>query len=205
VASRSHESLAWLPGAERPFEQIRDRPGGVVLQDASARTREMRVGDARQVVAAPFLPPGVRPRAPLVLRLIEHVQWLVAELGELGAPAGAALDVPIRKDGAHHEDLLPVVDLVPDALEHLAEGGGVAVAPIHEPRHIREAHVAGIQFLVVEDAHAPAAHEGVAVEPEVDLLDTPTLGGGAKLRLRALGAAAEQDVVAPLHAVAPHR
>lgn len=45
-------------------------------------------------------PSVVQPAIPAVLFLIEHEKGLVADLGELGTPAGTALDGLIRLDVA---------------------------------------------------------------------------------------------------------
>src|SRR5262245_19191026 len=103
-----------------------------------------RLGDPRGSVAIP-LEPGV-------LVLIEHEQRLVAQLGELRAPARSAANGLIRLNGADDVDLLAAIDLIPDALEDLAERRRVGIAAVHQPRYVREAHFAGGQLLVIEHA-----------------------------------------------------
>ena len=129
------------------------------------------------------------------LLLIEDEERLVTELGELRAPAGAAANGLIRLDRADDVDLLAVVDLIPDALQDLAERRRIRVAAIHEPRHIREAHFARRKLLVIEHAQAARARRLVAIEREIDFLDAEALGAGAEGFLGADGAAAEQDDV----------
>ena len=80
-------------------------------------------------VGAPHDGPVVAsPALPAVLVLIEHVQRLVAELGELRAPASAAADRAVVQHGADDIDFLTVVDLIPERLQDLADGLGVGVA-----------------------------------------------------------------------------
>ena len=54
-------------------------------------------------------PSVVQPAIPAVLFLIEHEKGLVADLGELGTPAGTALDGLIRLDVAHDHDFLTLL------------------------------------------------------------------------------------------------
>ena len=98
-------------------------------------------------------------------------------------------------------DLLAVVDLIPERLQDLADRRAVGVAAVHQPRHVLEADVAGLQLFVVEHADAAVARHRVAVEREVHFLDAVALGARAELRLGAGRAAAEQDEVALVHDV----
>src|SRR5262249_14929742 len=66
-------------------------------------------------------------------------------------------------------------------------------------RNVFEAHVAGLQLLVIEHAHAAMPDDVVAVEGEVDLFDAMAFGAGAEFGLGAGRAAAEQDVVGSVH------
>ena len=84
----------------------------------------------------------VAPTEPAVALLVEDEERLVAELGELGAPAGAALDGVVGQDLADDVDLLPVVHLVPDRLQHLLEERRVGIRAVHELADVREADVA---------------------------------------------------------------
>ncbi len=172
----------------------------VWLQHARAGAGEVNVLDHRFVAAA-ARDPGRRlaiPLEPAVLVLIEDEQRLVAQLRELRAPAGAAAHGLIRLDGADDVDLLAVVDLIPDALQDLAEGRRVGIAAIHQPRDVGEADFAGGELFVIEDAQSARAHRLVAVEREVDFLDAEALGAGTELRFGAQGAAAEEDYVLAL-------
>ena len=72
---------------------------------------------------------------------------------------------------------------------------GVRIPAVHQPGDVFEADVAGLQFLVVEDAYAAVPDDLVPVEGEVHLLDAVTLGAGAELGLGARGAATEEDAV----------
>src|SRR5262245_29386084 len=103
------------------------------------------------------------PLEPAVLLLIEHEERLVAEFRELRAPARAAAHRPILEDRADHVNLLPIVDLIPERLEHFTDRRAVRVPAVHEARHVLEADVAGFQFLVIEDADAAAAGLCVSV------------------------------------------
>src|SRR6185436_425544 len=136
------------------------------------------------------------PREPAVLILIEDVQRLVAQLGELGAPAGAAFHGQVVLNRADDVDLLPVVHLIPECLENLPQRRPLGVATVHQARHVREAHVSYGQFFVIEHAHAAMALDAGSVEREVDLLDAVALGAVAAPRLGARSAAAEQNAVA---------
>ena len=146
--------------------------------------------------------PGVAgPAEPAVAILIEDVERLVAQLGELGAPAGAAAHRAVLLDGADDVDLLAVVDLIPERLQHLPQRRPLGVAPMHQPGDVLQADVAGQQFLVIEHAHAAMAVDLVAVEGEVHFLDAVTLGAGAERGFGARRAAAEQNAVGWLHRV----
>src|SRR4029079_15802537 len=76
--------------AERPVEEVVDRLLAVGPDGAGAGAGEMRLSDQLRVLRAALLPVYTRPREPRVLLLIEHVERLVAELGELRAPSGSA-------------------------------------------------------------------------------------------------------------------
>ena len=145
------------------------------------------------------LPVVAAPAEPAVLVLIEDVQRLVAQLGELGAPPGPAAHGAVVQDRADDVDFLAVVYLIPEGLEHLADGRAVAVAPMHQARDVLEADVARLELLVIQHADAAVPRDLVAVEREVDLLDAVPLGRRAELRFRARGAAAEQNALGWLH------
>src|SRR5437667_302546 len=114
--------------------------------------------------------------------------------------AGATGHGVVRVDPAHDEDLLRVVHLVPDRLQHLAEERCVGKLPVHELAHVAEAHVAAPQLGAREDAPTTLAHGVVPLEGEVDLIDAVSLRGGAEGRLRARRAAAEENAVLAPHA-----
>ena len=160
----------------------------------------MRMRDLRDAAG---LPVGPRPAKPAVLLLVEHAQRLVAQLRELGPPSRPAAHRAVVNDGADDVDLLAVVDLVPQRLQHLSDRGAVGVPAVHQAREVLEAHVAGLQLLVIEHADAAAAGLGVPVEREVDFLDAVALGTGAELRFGAGGAAAEKNVVGLSHGRSP--
>ena len=79
--------------------------------------------DHRAVAAVASFHVIARPREPAVLFLIEHVQRLVAQLGELGAPARSAAHRPVVEDRADDVNLLAVVDLIPERLQDLTDVG----------------------------------------------------------------------------------
>src|SRR5687767_14816018 len=84
-ASRATRVQSALAG-EAPIEQLADRPRAVRVQRSRSRAGEVRVRDDR-FAGADWRPELTCPREPLVLFLIEHIQRLIAQLGELRAPA----------------------------------------------------------------------------------------------------------------------
>ena len=69
-------------------------------------------------------------------------------------------------------------------LQHLANRRRVGVAPVHQPRHVFQADVAGLQLFVIQHADAAMAHDLVAVEGEVHFLDAVALGARRRTRPR---------------------
>src|SRR5436190_23653989 len=127
---------------ERSLEELGDRFASVFVQMPRARAREVRVRDRRLFGGREFLPVAAGPFEPAVLVLIEDEQRLVAELRELRTPARAPADRLVVEDRADDVDLLAVVDLIPERLQHLADRRRVGIAPVHQLRHVLEAHVA---------------------------------------------------------------
>ena len=121
--------------------------------------------------------------------LVEDMQGFVAQLGEFSPPAGATLYSVVLEDFTYDEDLLPIVDLVPDRLPHLAEGRSVTVTPVHELGYVSQADITGQKLLMIEDAKTTVAHVVVPLEGEVHFVDTQTFGMGPEFRLRAAGGA----------------
>ena len=152
----------------------------------------MRVADHGLDVARPRV---VAPGEPGLALLVEDEEGLVAELRELGSPARSALDGAVLQDRAHDEDLLPVVHLVPDALEDLLEQRRVAILAVHQPRYVRQADVALLELLVREDADASLTGITVAFEGEIHLIDAVPFGERSELLLGALCGAAEQHTL----------
>ena len=111
---------------------------------------------------------------------------------ENGSAASAA-DGAVFEDRADDVDFLPVVDLIPERLQDLADRRRVRVSPVHQPRDVFETDVAGLQLLVIQHAYAPVPRDGVAVEREVHFLDAMPFGAGAEFRFGPRRAAAEQD------------
>jgi hypothetical protein len=70
---------------------------------------------------------------------------------------------------------------------------------VHQLRHVREAHVAVLELLVIEHPHTAMADDLVAVEGEVHLFDAVPLGARAEFSLCAGGSAAEQDAIGRGH------
>src|SRR5215813_11728342 len=101
------------------------------------------MGDHRPLRAGGLDPFGAGPSLPAVLLLVEHVERLVTELGELGAPPGATAHGAVREHRADDVDLLAVVDLVPERLQDLPNRLGFRVTAVHQPRYVLETDVAG--------------------------------------------------------------
>src|SRR5262249_42201498 len=183
-------------GTEGAPEEAVDRRAAVRPQEARPGAGEERVRDHGLRHGLPRL---AGPARPAVAILVEDVEALVEELGVLRAHAGAAHDGTIGLDLPDQEDVLAVVDLVPDALQHLAEQRRVRVAPGHQPAHVGEADVAVLELGVGQDADAARARVAVALEGEVHLLDAVALGALAEGGLGALCGAAEEDALVGLH------
>src|ERR1039457_5545681 len=129
----------------------------------------------RAVCCLPILPGFAVPAEPARANLIEHVNWPIEQARILGRDTRAARDRVIRVDPADDEDLLPVVDLVPDRLQHLAEHGRVRILAVHELAQVAEADVAMAQLRLGENAQAAVARVGVSLEGEVHLVDAVAL------------------------------
>src|SRR5262245_51319493 len=116
LASRAicEAPVARVGSAKRALEELVDRPAAVPGEEARPRAGEVRMLDRRRRGRLEAVAP---PHGPAVLLLVEDEQRLVAELRELGAPAGAALDGAVGEDLADDVDLLAAVHLVPDALQ----------------------------------------------------------------------------------------
>src|SRR5213593_2175845 len=184
---------------ERTREQILDRTLPIVFQCTRTGAGEVRMRDDGAVRLPARLPGAAAPGAPAILLLIEHLQWLVAQLRELRAPAGPAADRVVVEDRANHVDFLPAVHLVPQRLQYFPNGGCVGVAPVHKARHVFEADVARLQLLVVQDAYASLPRDLVPFECEVHLVDAAALGLGSELAFGTSGPAAEENTIAWVH------
>src|SRR5688500_14605826 len=114
-----------------------------------AGAREMRMRDAWCVGGAERCPRLAVPAEPAVAILVEHEQRLVAQLRELRAPARATADGVVSLDGADDVDFLAVVDLIPERLQHLADGRPFEIATMHQAGDVLEADVAVEQLLVI--------------------------------------------------------
>src|SRR5437016_1359937 len=177
-------------------EQRVDRRLAVGPEEARARAAEARLPDEGGILGAPSL---AAPAEPSVALLVEDVKRRVQDLRKLAGHAGATGHGVVRVDPAHDEDLLGVVHLVPDRLQHFAEERRVGILAVHELAQVAEAHVAAPQLGAREDAPTTLAHGVVPLEGEVDLVDAVALRGGAEGRFRARRAAAEENAV-----LAPH-
>src|SRR5437867_2374772 len=145
-------------------EQRVDRRLAVGPEEARARAAEARLPDEGGILGAPTL---AAPAEPSVALLVEDVERRVHDLRVLAGHAGATGHGVVRVDSAHDEDLLGVVHLVPDRLQHFAEERGVGILPVHELAQVAEAHVAASQLGAREDAPTTLAHGVVPLEGEV--------------------------------------
>src|SRR5690242_1412958 len=95
-------------------EEIRDRLASLRHQHARAGSSEVHMLDHRFVAAGPGHPGRsvAVPLEPAAAFLVVDEEWLVTELGELGAPARAAAHGLIGLKRADHVDLLAGVDLI---------------------------------------------------------------------------------------------
>src|SRR5439155_17958031 len=182
--------------AKRALEQRVDGPQPVLLQKTCAGAGELGVGDPRGGVLLPRLP---RPVKPVILVLGKDEQRLVTQLGELGPPSRAPLDRPIREDLPHDVDFLAMVDLVPDALQHLPEQGGVAERAVHQPAHVRQAHIALLQLRLGQNTQASRPRGVVALKGEVHLLEAMALRRRTKRGLGSLRRATKENAMCRLH------
>ena len=159
----------------------------------------MGVRDSRGIPAAGRRPCRAGPSEPRIAALIERVERLVAEFGELRAPPGPATHGIVLVDGPDDVDLLAVVHLIPERLQHFSYGRSFGIAAVHQPGDVLEADVAGQQLFVIQDADAAVTLDPMTLEREVDFLNAVPLGAGTEVRLRARSAAAEQDAVGWIH------
>jgi NADH dehydrogenase len=192
---------------ERPMEEVFDGQFRRVEQRPRSRPGEMPMHDQRPFWGRRSLPILTIPPEPGLLILIEHMQRLIAEFCELGAPSSAAAHGLVVEDGADHPDFLPTVHLIPQCLQHFPERGAVGVSPMHEARNVRQAYIAILQLFVIQHAYAAAADDLVSIESEVHLFDAVVFGARAKRRLGAGCAPAEQNAfgrLRPLHRAIIH-
>src|SRR5207244_6267168 len=117
------------------------------------------------------------------------------ELREFSAPTRAALDGIVVEDLADDVDVLAVVDLEPDRLQHLSKQRTLAVVAVHEAADVRQAHVAALELRMGQHTDATGARIRVAIEREVHLLHAVALGSGTECRLGALRGATEENAI----------
>ena len=188
----SADESGMASGPSQTLLELLDGLLAVLMDGPGSGAGEVRVRDQRprSIGGFPFI---AAPPEPEVLFLVEHVHRLVAQLGEFGAPSGPAAHGPIVEDRANDVDLLAAVDLVPQCLQDFADSRAVGVSTMQEPPEVLQAHVAGLQLLVIQHADAPVPCDVVALEGEVDFIDSTSFSAGAELCLSARRAAAEQD------------
>src|SRR5947208_10145849 len=182
---------------EGPREQRVDRRLAVGPEKARARAAEAGLPDQGGILGAPSL---AGPAEPSIALLVEDVERLVQDLRVLASHARAPGHGVVRVDLPHDEDLLGVVHLVPDRLQHLAEERRVGKLPVPGLSRVPHARVAAPQLGARQDAPTTLAHGVVPLEGEVDLVDAVSLRGGAEGRLRDRRAAAEENAVLAPHA-----
>ena len=190
-----------LIGKRRELAEAASKEGcdgrtSIGFEKARAGAAEERL--ANQRFAGTF--PGFAvPAEPSGTDLIEDIHRPIEQLGVLGSDTCATGDGVVRVDFSDHEDLLPVVDLVPNGLQHLAEHGCVRVLPVHELAEVAQAHIAVAQLCLGQDAQAALTGVGMPFESEVHLVDAGALCRRAKFRLSAIGRAAKTNAVLALH------
>src|SRR5262249_16642435 len=157
----------------------------------------MPMGNRRWAIER--LPVIAAPPKPLILVLVEHEERFIAELCEFSAPSRSAANSAVVENCADDVDLLAVVHLIPERLQHFANRGTVGVWAIHETRYVLEADVAVLQFLAIEDANAALTFDPVALEREVHLFDAVVFSAAAELGFRARRAATEENALRSSH------
>jgi hypothetical protein len=173
-------SSSLLKLTERPLEEIIDGGGAVGFENASSGAGDLGMGDLGIGDRFPCL---AGPALPFAGFLVENEQGFVAQLCELGSPAGAALDRAVFQYLADDLDFLAVVDLVPDALQDFPEDWGIGKRSVHQLADVRQADIALLQFLVRQYADTSCPGIAVSLECKVDLFDAVSFGGGSKSRL----------------------
>src|SRR5262245_55370901 len=159
----------------------------------------MNMLDDRFVVLFPLNPTTFVPGKPLAALLIENMEGLVAEFGELGAPPSTTLDCLVLENLANNVNLLPVIDLVPDALKDFAKHRTVGVASVHQTRQILHTDVSSLQLLMIEYPQSTMSECLVAFEGKIDFFDSKPLRVDAELGFRTLSTSAEQDAIFLYH------
>src|SRR5687767_13628615 len=93
---------------------------------------EVLVPDHRLLGARSLFPLDTGPVEPAALLLVEYVKRLITQLGEFRRPPRPAANGVVVEDHADDIDLLAAVDLIPQRLQDLADGGAVGVTPVHQ-------------------------------------------------------------------------
>ena len=101
----------------------------------------MNLTDQGLFVCTAFNPCHPIPPVPRFFFLIEHIQRLIAKFSELRPPTRTTFDRTIVQNFSDDKNLLPVVNLVPDALQNFAEGWTVCIASMHQARDVFQAYI----------------------------------------------------------------
>ena len=173
-------------------EQIGNGLTPVGFKETGSRRGEVAVLDNGLFHLRPYV---VDPAEPAVLILIEHQKGLVADFGEFGAPARAALDGMVRLNVTDDHHFLPAAHLPANGLQHLAEQGGLGEFPTHKAGNIGQADVLERELFGGKHAHAAFAFDLMPVKAVIDFFDTPSLGLSAEKLLGTGGPAAEKDAL----------
>src|SRR5262245_12792812 len=155
--------------------------------------------DDRFVALFPLNPTTFVPGKPLAAFLVENMEGFVAKFGELGTPSSTTLDCLVLQNLADNVNLLPVIDLVPDALKDFSKHRTVSVASVHQTRQILQTDVSSLQLLMIEHPQSTVSECLVAFEGKVDFFDSKPLRVDAELGFRALSTPAEQDAIFLYH------
>jgi hypothetical protein len=188
------------PLCECSFEQLRNGFLAVLLEKPRSRSCEMRVADNRFVSPFPLNPLYLIPPEPGIALLVENKQRLVADFGELGAPARTPFHGFVRQDLPDNVNPLPVVDLIPDALQDLAQCRALRISAIHQFRNVFQAHVAIFQFFAIQDAHTSLSAPDMSFKREIHLFNPKALRIRAKFRFSPFSATAKKNYIFLLHA-----
>src|SRR5687768_15934053 len=117
---------------KRPREEVFDRFTSRFLELSCARTGEVRMHDARALLVVSRLPVLAGPPEPPLALLIEHMKFLIAQLGELGTPSGTAADGLVVENRPDDPDFLAAIHLIPHRLQNFSDRRRIGVPALHE-------------------------------------------------------------------------